>query len=308
MTMTRRQLCSLISTGVLGMALGSTGSANTREPLVVQYYDHGFSVPLRRYFNDLVTTILQATTPQFGPFQTVMHDERLSPVRTMLEVARGEILHLAFASSWFRNTMPKDTYVEFESSFLFNLGGLRSFITRPDTQTVLTRITRAGQVFGLPAGQGEGWPDSKILRHNGFKVIEGYDMDSLFPMLRKKRFDLFPLSILEAERTVSEYKDRYPELSVMRGVNLYYPFPFSLFVSARHPRIIERFRFGVDLVLTNGTVKTLFSKHFGSAEAQIANSRSRLILAENNLMSPSENQANISRFLDTYGSRFDIIS
>lgn len=308
MSITRRQLCVAVSTGIMGMALGSARLVNAAEPLVVQYYDHGFSVPLRRYFNDLVTGILQITTPQFGPFKTVMHDERLSPVRTMLEVAKGEVLHLAFSSSWFRHIMPKNSYVEFENAFLCNLVGLRSFITRPETKAVLAKVTRAGQVYQLPVGQGEGWPDSKILRHNGLKVVEGYDMDSLFPMLAKKRFDLFPLSILEAERTVSEFKTRFPEFSVQPDLNLFYPFPFSLFVSARHPRTVERFRYGVDLALANGTIKALFSQHFGAAEVRIAKSQSRLILAENNLMSAAENQAHVSRFLDAYGSHFDIIN
>lgn len=308
MPITRRQVCVTASRGVLGMVLGSTGFANAPETLIVRYFDYGFSGPLRLYFNDLVTSILQITTSQFGPFQTVIHDERLSPVRTMLEVAKGEILHLAFASSWFRNTMPKDSYVEFENAFLFNLIGLRSFIIRPETRPVLAKVTRSSQVYKLPAGQGEGWPDSKILKHNGFTVVEGYDMDSLFPMLVKKRFDLFPLSILEADRTVNDYKARYPDILIQPGLNLYYPFPFSLFISARRPRIVERFRYGVDLALANGTIKTLFSKHFGEVEERLSKGGNRLILAENNLMSPAENRANVTRFLDTYGTHFDIIN
>lgn len=307
MTITRRHLCLTAAKGVVSAAAGGAGIASATDDTVVRYYDQGFSLPLRRYFNDLVRGILQITTERFGTFKLEMHDQRLSPLRTMLEVGKGEILHLAFASSWFRTTVPEESYVELENAFVFDLIGLRSFIARQESQARLAGISQAQQLYKLSVGQGEGWPDSKILQHNGFQVVEGYDLDSLFPMLLKKRFDLIPLSILEAERTLGQYRAQYPGLYVHPQLNLFYPFPFSLFITARRPRLVERFRYGVELALANGTFKRLFSKHFGEVENQLAVGKSRLILAENNLMSPVENTANISRFLSAYGSHFEII-
>src|SRR5690606_28933805 len=121
-------------------------------------------------------------------------------------------------------------------------------------------------------------------QRNGFRVIEGYELDSLIPMLAKRRFDLLPLSILETRATLAEFAETYPTLSINNDVNLFYPFPFSLFISAKKPELAARFKFGVQQAFENGDLKKLFNRHFQGAESSLTSTRSKLVLIDNPLI------------------------
>ena len=305
----RRQFVSGAAKGcLLAATLGFPVSGLASDPLQVRYYHHGFSLALRQYFNDVVTMVLETTVDGFGPFQLHASDKRLAPIRTMLEVQRGEILHLAFGSSWYRNVLTEGTFHEFEYPFVFDLIGLRRYITAPGRAKALARVGKVEELKEFSVGQGEGWPDTMILQRNGFRVVEGYELDSLVPMLAKGRFDLLPLSILETSATLAEYRGQHKNLAINNDINLFYPFPFSLFISAKTPKLAERFKVGVQQVFTSGDAKKLFNRHFQDAESSLMAGRSKLVMIDNPLIDKDENDRIKTRFLKDYGKYFNLLT
>lgn len=79
---------------------------------------------------------------------------------------------------------------------LKGLMGARIAIIRQDEHHIFTPSMTLSELKAMSAGQGYDWPDSDILRANGFDVIEGSAF-SLLLMLEKKRFDYFPRAIHE---------------------------------------------------------------------------------------------------------------
>ncbi len=304
----RRQFVSDAAKGCLLASLGFSVPGLASDPLQVRYYHHGFSLALRQYFNDVVTMVLESTAARFGPFQLHTSDKRMAPIRTMLEVQRGEILHLAFGSSWYRNVLTEGTFHELEYPFVFDLIGLRRYITASGSAKALASVSKVDELKEFSVGQGEGWPDTMILQRNGFRVVEGYELDSLVPMLAKGRFDLLPLSILETRATLVEYRGQHSNLAINNDINLFYPFPFSLFISAKTPKLAERFKVGVQQAFRNGDAKNLFNRHFQGAESSLTARRSKLVMIDNPLIEKDENDKIKARFIADYGKHFTLLT
>ena len=104
----------------------------------------------------------------------------------------------------------------------------------------MTTLTELKQ-FSI--GQGLGWLDTQILRHNGFKVIEGTSYEGLFKMVARSRVDLFGRG---ANEILSEYQARANDLQLIADTSiiLYYPFPRFFFTSKKNLKAIQRVRAG----------------------------------------------------------------
>lgn len=139
--------------------------------------------------------------------------------------------------------------------------GWRIFLIAEGDQRRFTRIREVNQLKKLIAGQGHDWPDTRILKQNGFEVEVSMKWESLFKMLSLNRTDYFPRSIVEIGREQRIFADL--NLDVEQTIALHYPAAYYFFVSKEHPEIAEIIFRGLMLSIEDGTFDRHFNDHFG---------------------------------------------
>ncbi len=137
------------------------------------------------------------------------------------------------------------------------LGGCRIFLIKENDQKIFDQISTQQQLKELTAGQGHDWPDSEILRENGYKVTTAKVHSSLPKMLAHKRFDYYPRALHEA---YSEAKN-YDQLTIERKFVLFYPTAFFFFVNKENDRLAARITYGLTQAINDGSFDVLFDSH-----------------------------------------------
>jgi hypothetical protein len=78
------------------------------------------------------------------------------------------------------------------------LFGYRVLVIRNGEQKRFNQINNISDLAGFICGQGIHWPDTRIMKANGLRLITAESTESLFNMIQAKRFDYFPRGALEA--------------------------------------------------------------------------------------------------------------
>ena len=139
--------------------------------------------------------------------------------------------------------------------------GWRIFLIKNQDAPRFANIQNLADLQQLQAGQGHDWPDTEILRANGFNV-QGYSVfESLFNMLELGRFDYFPRSIMEI--WAEEKSHAHMNLAVEQSVVLHYPTAYYFFVNKNNPTLARAIERGLRVAIKDGSFDTLFNKTYG---------------------------------------------
>lgn len=280
---------------------GGLACADNNQVTVVKHYGGGYSDALQPYLYKTLELILEATKEDFGPYKIEVSGSYLPSTRAKVETQKGDIVNVMFATGWKENT---SAVASIEIPVFENLLGLRSLVINP-------KLRIAGQVKNLEdfknfsAGQGLAWEDTKILESNGITVIESQSFPSLFPMLRKGRFDYIALSILEAQNSLKQYSHEFPDLAVHPKLYIFYPLLISLNITANQTELVKRMRVGVERVQAEA-LPNLFNQFYVDLSFTQANNN-QLIMLHNPNISAEHNQAINKRFLSNYGEYFEVL-
>ncbi len=117
-----------------------------------------------------------------------------------------------------------------------------------------------GQIKEMHAGQGADWPDTEILRANGFQVRTTTSYDSLFLMLGTHRFDYFPRGIAEIWVEADRYKDK---LEVEPSTLLRYPSAIYYFVRKGDIKLAAAITAGLEKMIADGSFHKMFMDYYG---------------------------------------------
>ena len=139
--------------------------------------------------------------------------------------------------------------------------GYRLLMIRGSSQSQFNLSGSLDDLVKNRLGQGKGWLDVKILRHNGFKVLTGSDYDGLFKMLASGRFDAFPRAINEVYQEVEARELLFPELKVEKHICLYYPLPRFFYTSPKNTLLAERLTKGLGIMMEDGSFDRIWNKH-----------------------------------------------
>src|SRR5690606_30549053 len=131
--------------------------------------------------------------------------------------------------------------------------------------------------------------------------------DALFPMLVHGRFDYIPLSMLEAQVTLTAQQKIYPDLTLSREISLFYALPFYLYVNAQKPELAERLQKGVKLALEDGSIQQLFDQHFHYVWPELQARKRKLMVLKNPLISDERNEFYLQQLLSRYEQGFEIL-
>jgi len=142
------------------------------------------------------------------------------------------------------------------------LTGWRVAFVREDEQR-FAALDSLEELQALVAGQGEMWPDTKILKSNHFAIRPAHARDNLFEMLRLKRIDYFPRGVFEVAFELDEAHAH--NLKLDRHIALQYPTAFYLFTRQDDRELFEALESGFTRAINDGSYLWLFYEFFGEA-------------------------------------------
>jgi hypothetical protein len=141
--------------------------------------------------------------------------------------------------------------------------GWRVFLIREKDSARFAAVRKPTDLQQFEAGQGHDWPDTEILRNNGFRV-QGYPVfDSLFDMLQAGRFDYFPRSVMEVWDEQKAHAGK--GLVVEQTLVLHYPTAYYFFVNKKNTALASTIETGLKRAIKDGSFDQLFNQEFGES-------------------------------------------
>jgi CheY-like chemotaxis protein len=109
--------------------------------------------------------------------------------------------------------------------------------------------------------QGMNWPDTKILRNNGFNVINATDYHEAFTLTRNQQADFLPRSVIEVtgELTNSVLTE---DLMLESRYVLRYPAATYFFVNKSNVILAKLLARGLQRAIDDGSFNALFESHY----------------------------------------------
>ncbi|WP_431482209.1 substrate-binding periplasmic protein [Pseudomonas solani] len=139
----------------------------------------------------------------------------------------------------------------------------RVFLVRADQRDLLADVTRREQLEALRMGQRHDWPDTAILRANGFTVVTTPGYENLFRMLEAGRFELFPREVVVAWDEQRRAEADGLHLAVDEHLVLHYPTAFYFFTSRQRPELAAAIQRGLEAAIADGSFERLFQRYHG---------------------------------------------
>lgn len=208
-----------------------------------------------KYYQSLIKLVMDKSQHKFGPYKIQTTKLDIPQKRSVQMLAENKRLSLI----WTMTSLEREKkLLAIHFPLLKGLLGHRVFIiNRKDTHK-FQNISSLNDMKSLKAGQGAGWPDTEILKHNGLRVIESRDYQQLFLMLKANRYDYFPRGITEAWDELNNLKD--DSLIVEPTLLLRYQAPIYFFVNKTNQRLHDRLTYGLQQASKDGSFDTLFNQ------------------------------------------------
>lgn len=214
----------------------------------------------KNYPNAAVKLALDKTQAKYGSY-TLKYTVQMNTQR-LLAATRANILpNLLIQSVYDDAIFAKDGLTFIDIPFDLGITSYRICFINPLIQDELNRVTSTEDLKRFSIVQGMGWPDTKILRHNGFKVIESNSYDGLFKMIPARRADLFCRGINELKNEYSDYKD-LQGLSYDKSFALFYPLPRYFYLNEANKELKARIEEGLQMAYKDGSLKRLLFEFY----------------------------------------------
>ncbi len=213
------------------------------------------------YFIDLLNLALKKTEASAGPFELLSYAAPMNQSRALSSLNQDYGVDIV----WTMTSNERElNYLPIRVPLLKGLLGHRVFLIHKKNRQKFANISTLEQLQALSAGQENGWPDTEILKSNGFNVVTGYQYAGLFKMLADHRFDYFPRGMNEIWQEAPIYTGL--DLMVEPGIVVYYPAPIYFFVAKNNPALAKRIETGLMLAIRDGSFEQLFLSHPSNQE------------------------------------------
>lgn len=206
------------------------------------------------YYVELLKLALDKSVDKYGEYQLNKVDAGASQ-QHMIELTRRQ--HLINLIWTMTSKEREEKLLPIRVPLFKGLGGCRIFLIKKGQQYLFDQLENKEALKSLVAGQGENWPDTEILKSNGFNVLTADEHQTLYLMLAKSRFDYFPRAIHEA---INE-QAQYPELTMEKRFVIYYDSPFFFFVNKENKRIAKRLEYGLLEAIKDGSFERFFEQY-----------------------------------------------
>lgn len=234
------------------------------------------------YYRDLLQLALDKTLDTDGGYE-LRAAPMMNRARLRLELINGHYTNLFSVDS--QRPAAEAIHLDY-ARFPVDLGilGYRICFVSPARAEEVARITRLDRLQGLLHGQGLGWQDVAILRHNGMQVREVAEYERLFRLVAKGRIDLFCRGANELYSELAQRPDQ--GLQVDAHLLLYYPFSRLFYTHKRNQQGLDRINRGLQLAWADGSLQSLWRTHFKPALDQAKLPGRLLFKLENPTLTP----------------------
>lgn len=136
--------------------------------------------------------------------------------------------------------------------------GYRLFAVRKDRMAELSPIDTLYELQQVTVGSGTGWPENRILEHNGVRLVTS-QYENLWRMLEYQRFDLFHRGIQEIFTELA--KPGRENLAMLPGVALAMRYDYFLYVSKSRQDLHDILKQGLMKAYEDGSFMDNFRHH-----------------------------------------------
>lgn len=236
------------------------------------------------YEVEIIRLILEKTKASYGPY-TLRQAPGMTHSQALEAMAQNKTYPNFIRSYGYSPSMPEKYGLELIAFPIWRgLLGYRTCFLSEEIEQRFAAVTTLDELRTFTHGQGTGWVDVTILRHNGFNVTEVPAYTSLFKMAAKNRFDVFCRATSEVREEYNKFS-HIPGLSYDRSKVFYYPFPHFLFINKNNTTAIERIRDGVAIITADGSFEQAWQRFHKRNIEFVALEKRQLFMLENPLMS-----------------------
>lgn len=239
-----------------------------------------------QYFYSLLDLVLAKTAATDGDYEIVLYPKIINYERYLQGVKIG-IMDVIWTNT------DKSREIELlpvHIPILKELNSYRVFFIRKEEQEIFDQVKTLDDLRKLKCGQGSSWPDTTILRNNGFHVVTAIRQDSLQKMLESKRFDFYPRGLYEIWREQAANTDA--NIVIEKNIMIYYDSPIYFFVNKNNKKLAERIERGLNIAINDGSFDRLFFSvaNFKRGYEEQTNGKRRLFKLEKLLDTPVPNK------------------
>ena len=159
-------------------------------------------------------------------------------------------------ASTFRN----QEFTPIEYPIFKGLLGYWLVLINSENKNLLSKTRTLEDLKSFTVGQGGDWPDTRVYSENGFVVQPTSTYEGLFNMLSKKRFDLFPRSIVEVWKELESFSSY--DIYLDHHILIHYPFAMFYYVRKDDKELAELLNLGFRTVIKNGQFDALFYRYY----------------------------------------------
>jgi hypothetical protein len=207
--------------------------------------------PAEGYILSLLDIILSNS----NEVKLTLMDNSITTQGRLLKHLDNDILDLVFMGT---NQLREKKYLSIRIPIQRGLLGYRVFLIHKDNVALFKSISDPNSLKKLVACQDNNWPDTTILRNNGYAVTTSPIYNSLFYMLDKGRCDYFPRSIIEAYTEIDIKGAELPNLVVFDDIILHYNMPSYFFLRKGDVKTADIIRRGFLLAIKDGRFEDFF--------------------------------------------------
>ncbi len=210
------------------------------------------------YELEVLKTALEKTKDKYGEYELVA-SPRMNLKRAITTLKLNLIKNFILKMSITKELLDELAYANFPIDR--GIVGYRVSFISPKMKDKIDDYNTLEKLRTLRIGQGIGWLDVDILKHNGFNVKIISDYEALFNMTALNRIDLFSRGINEI---LGEYKSfkHIKNLDYDRSFVLYYPLPRFFFTHKSNEKEMKRINEGLIIAYKDGTLNKIFDKYY----------------------------------------------
>lgn len=219
------------------------------------------SDPRQAYNFKLIKLALDATAR--GEDYDIQLSQPMNTARALVELSRNSLPNLLVMTTFNNDFLDKGIdYVRIPVDF--GVTGYRICFVSPSARNAFSQIGTLDELKAFNIGQGVGWADVSILRHNGLKVTEVASYESLFNMVAANRIDLFCRGINELAPEFKKHQS-IQNLDYDTHIVLAYALPRFFFSNKNNSEALRRIEAGMQIAYKNGSMKKLWLEEFREA-------------------------------------------
>lgn len=234
------------------------------------------------YSTELLRLALEKTRAEYGDFRMQAIPPR-NYARALKAAVDDAYPNLIIETSY-EQALTDHAQLDF-INFPIDLGvlGYRVCFINPKLKASGKKIETLEQLRPYTFAHGVGWADTIIFRHNGLKVQEIDNYDSIFLMVIGGRVDFFCRGANEILGEMEQFTN-LKDLAIDEQFLLVYPLPRFFYLNSKNTLAKERIALGLQRAYADGSLQTLWKANFQPSLELVKLAQRKMIRLENPLL------------------------